>query len=110
MVRGPTSCRRLNPFKAHLSQVERLDKHVDHPNRITLVNKIIEAFGQQRRLPTIRLFYKAPHQFLRESRKNHNRGTAVFTQPGSKAEVTSQFHNTRLRSWCSAVLLTIGLA
>ena len=46
MVRGPTSCRRLNPFKAHLGQIERIDKHVDHTNRAALVNEIIEAFGQ----------------------------------------------------------------
>jgi hypothetical protein len=46
MVRRPTSCRRLNPLKAHLSQIERIDKHIDHPNRVILVNEIIEAFGQ----------------------------------------------------------------
>ena len=34
------------PLKAHLSQIERIDKHVDHANRIALVNEIIEAFGQ----------------------------------------------------------------
>jgi len=46
VVRGPTSRRRLNPFKAHLSQIECIDKYVDHPNRVALVNEIIEAFGQ----------------------------------------------------------------
>ena len=30
-----------------------------------LVNEIIEAFGQWRPLPTIRLFSEAPHQFPR---------------------------------------------
>jgi hypothetical protein len=34
------------PLKAHFSQIERFDKHVDHANRIALVNEIIEAFGQ----------------------------------------------------------------
>jgi hypothetical protein len=33
-------------LKAHLSQIERIDKHVDHANRVALVNEIIEAFGQ----------------------------------------------------------------
>ena len=46
MVRRPASCRWLNPLEAHLGQIERIDKHIDHPNRITLVNEIIEAFGQ----------------------------------------------------------------
>jgi hypothetical protein len=34
------------PLKAHLSQMKRIDKHVDHANRVALVNEIIEAFGQ----------------------------------------------------------------
>src|SRR6476469_247292 len=46
VVRWPTSGRRLNPLKVHLSQIERIDKHVDHSNRVALVNEIIEAFGQ----------------------------------------------------------------
>ena len=65
MIRGSTSRRRLNTLEAHLGQIERIDKHVDHTNRVTLVNEIIEAFGQQRPLPTIRLFNEAPHQFPR---------------------------------------------
>ena len=62
MVRRSTSCRWLNPLETHLGQIERTDKHIDHPNGITLVNEIIETFGQQRPLPTIRLFNKAPHR------------------------------------------------
>ena len=46
MVRWPTGCRWLDPFEAHFSQIERIDKHVDHANRVALVNEIIEAFGQ----------------------------------------------------------------
>jgi hypothetical protein len=33
-------------FKAHLGQIERIDKRIDHSNRVVLVNEIIEAFGQ----------------------------------------------------------------
>ena len=46
MVRWSASCRRLNPVEAHLRQIERVDKRIDHANGITLVNEIIEAFGQ----------------------------------------------------------------
>jgi hypothetical protein len=46
MVRRPTSCRRLNPFEAHLGQIERFDKRIDHANRVALINEIVEAFGQ----------------------------------------------------------------
>jgi hypothetical protein len=46
MVRRPPRCRWLNPLKAHLAQVERVDKHIDHANRVALVDEIIKAFGQ----------------------------------------------------------------
>jgi hypothetical protein len=45
-VSWPTSRRRLNPFKAHLGQIKRTDKDIDHPNRVALVNEIIKAVGQ----------------------------------------------------------------
>jgi hypothetical protein len=32
MVRRSTSCRWLNPLETHLGQIERTDKHIDHPN------------------------------------------------------------------------------
>jgi hypothetical protein len=45
MIRRPTGCRWLDPREAHLGQIERIDKHVDHTNRVALINEIIEAFG-----------------------------------------------------------------
>jgi len=45
VVRRSTGCRRLNPLETHLGQIECTDKHIDHPNRITLVYEIIEAVG-----------------------------------------------------------------
>lgn len=46
MVRWPPRRRRVYPIEAHFCQIERIDKHVDHSNRVALVNEIIEAFGQ----------------------------------------------------------------
>jgi hypothetical protein len=46
MIRGSTRCRWLYPLKTHLSQIERFHKHVDHSNRVAVVNEIIKAFGQ----------------------------------------------------------------
>src|SRR5262245_57538066 len=85
MVRRPTGGRRLNPLEAHLSQIERVDKHIDHTHRVALVNKIIEALGQQRPLPAIRLLNEATHQISPgESQENHNRGTAFSHSQGQK--------------------------
>ena len=46
MVRRPSGRRRVHPIEAHFRQIERIDKHVDHANRVAFVNEIIEAFGQ----------------------------------------------------------------
>ena len=54
MVRRSTSHRWLNPFKSHRGQIKRIDKRVDHADRISLVNEIIEASRQQRPLPAAR--------------------------------------------------------
>ena len=62
MIRRPTSCRRVHPSETHFGQIERINKYVNHADRVTSVNEIIEAFGQERRLSTIRLFNEAPHQ------------------------------------------------
>ncbi|SDK03257.1 hypothetical protein SAMN05216338_108120 [Bradyrhizobium sp. Rc2d] len=43
--------RRLRTPSKLISQIECLDKRVDHANGVALVNEIIEAFGQQRPLP-----------------------------------------------------------
>jgi hypothetical protein len=39
--------------EAQLAEIEHIDERVDHANRIALVDEIIEAFRQQRRLPAI---------------------------------------------------------
>jgi hypothetical protein len=39
VLRGST------PLEAHLGQIERVDKHVDHANRVTLGNEISKSFG-----------------------------------------------------------------
>jgi len=75
MIRRTPRRRRVSAIKNHFRQIERIDKHLDHANRVAFVNEIIEAFGQQRRLPTIRLFNEAPHQLLPQ---NHERNQQRF--------------------------------
>src|SRR5262249_46441655 len=59
--------------------------HVDHTNGVAPADEIIEAFGQQGRLPAIWPRNEALHPIPpTESRENHS-GGRVFTQPGSKA-------------------------
>jgi hypothetical protein len=67
VIGRPARRLRLNPGKAEFSKIERGNERVDHPNRIILVNPIIEALGQKRRLTPIRSLDKALHRFPRDS-------------------------------------------
>jgi len=44
MIRRPARGRRIDPFKGHLGQIERVDKNVDYTNRIVLADPIFQAF------------------------------------------------------------------
>jgi hypothetical protein len=61
MVAG--SPRRLghNALKAQLTQVQFIDKDVDHPDRIVLRHIVFEIFGKQDTLPTIFTLNEALH-------------------------------------------------
>ncbi len=69
MVRRPVC--RIEPFKADIAQIQRLNEHIDRTNRIALVDPIIEPFRQQRGLLTIRPWNETlrrfPRRFRRES-------------------------------------------
>ena len=54
-------------FEPELGQIKRIDKRVHRANRIALIDPLIEAFGQQSRLSTIRPNQK---RFIRSSRKS----------------------------------------
>jgi len=79
MMRRTPCRRRVRSIETHLPQIERTDKHVDHANWVAFVNEIIEAFGQQRRLPTIRLFNEAPHQFSPENHQGNHSSAMAFS-------------------------------
>src|ERR1019366_1270033 len=64
-VVGRPTCRcRLDAFEAKIGQIERVDKAINHTNGIALLDPLIEAFRQQRRLSTIGTFNKALHELL----------------------------------------------
>jgi|SRR5262245_22794060 len=86
MTGRPPRRRRLDALKAQLGNIECIDEGIDHANWIALVNPVIEAFRQQRRLRSIRPCNEALHQFPR--RIIRRIGSAhVFTQAGSNAGV-----------------------
>ena len=54
MIGRPPRRLRLHPIEPQIGEIERIDERIDHANRIALVDPVIEAFRQQRRLPAIR--------------------------------------------------------
>ena len=61
MIAWPARRRRLDPGKAKSTQIKRIDEGINRPNWINLIDEVIEALGQQRRLPAVRTFNEALH-------------------------------------------------
>jgi len=53
MIRGSPCRLRIDPAEIERTEIKRVDKHVNHTNRVVLIDPIIQAFGKQRRLPAI---------------------------------------------------------
>jgi len=82
MIRGPTSCRRIDTIKAQLAKIERIDERIDRANRIALVDKIIEAFRQQRRLSPISPFNEPLHRLPPQIARRIITATAFLRSQG----------------------------
>ena len=53
---------RRHSVEPEIGEIEHLDERVDYANRIALVDPVIEAFGQQCRLPAFRPNHEALHK------------------------------------------------
>ena len=71
MIRRPAGRLRGDPIEPKFAEVEFVDKDVDDPNRIVLMNPVFQALGKQRALPSIRSLNKSLHTILRRSCGNH---------------------------------------
>ena len=69
VITRPADPRRIETREPKLLEIERVDEGIDEANRIALVNPIVEAFRQQRRLPAIRprneVRHASPRRFSR---------------------------------------------
>src|SRR6267142_4052026 len=65
MIGRPAGRCRIDTVKPEVAEFQRIDEHIDRPNRIALVDPILKAFRQQRRLPAIQSRHKAWHQIPR---------------------------------------------
>ena len=64
MIRRPAGCLRIDPFESKRSEIEFVDKNVDDPDWIVLVNPVFQALGKQRALLSIRPLNEALHLIL----------------------------------------------
>jgi hypothetical protein len=69
MVRRSAGRCRINAIEPEGAQFQRIHEHIDRANRIALVDPIIEAFRQQRRLLAIRPLNETLHHFPRRFSK-----------------------------------------
>src|SRR5215467_12889539 len=84
MIGRPPSLCRSDSFEIECTEIERIDKRVDHTNRIILVDPVVQTFRKQSRLSAIRPLNEALHSIPRKPPMDHiMRG--VFTHPGSSA-------------------------
>jgi hypothetical protein len=65
MIGRPPSVCRLDPFEPQFSKIERIDKRVNHSNRIVFVDPVVQAFRKQRTLAAIRPLNEALHAIPR---------------------------------------------
>ncbi len=88
---GGTACRlRINAAETQLTKTKRLDKSLDHANRIVLADPVFQAFREQRALTAVRSFNKTLHPIPRANRQGNRSSRRVFTQPGSEIPVPAR--------------------
>src|SRR5262249_29423844 len=87
VIRWPAGHLRIDPFKSKRAKIELVDKDVDDPNRIVLMNPVLQALRKQRALLSVRPLNEALHTILhritQESYDANHLRRSVFTQPGS---------------------------
>ena len=64
MIRRSPCRLRIYPAEIERTEIKLFDKHVDYTNRVVRVDPIIQAFGKQRRLPTIHPLDETLHRDL----------------------------------------------
>src|SRR5471030_1353006 len=69
MIRGPAGRCRINAIEPEVAEIQRIDEHIDRANRIALIDPIIKAFRQQRRLLATRPLNETLHRFPRRFSK-----------------------------------------
>src|SRR5262245_44516520 len=84
VVRGPPRCLWNNAVKAELNEIEPINEHINGANRIALVDPIIEAFRQQRRLLAIGSLNEPLHRLSRQNVRKHITDSTFLRSQGQR--------------------------
>src|SRR4029453_13655670 len=68
MIARPASCLGSNPVKSQFRQIKLINKDIDHPNRIVLIDPVFQAIGKKCALLAIRALNEALHPPPRQPR------------------------------------------
>jgi hypothetical protein len=78
---------RLNTVEPEAAEIEGINKGVYRANRIVLIDPIVEALGQKRRLTSICAFHEPLHDHPPQNHQGNHNHAGLFTQPGSGVRV-----------------------
>src|SRR5262249_39054111 len=100
MISRPPSLCRSDSFEIECTEIERIDKRVDHTDRIILVDPVVQTFRKKSRLAATRPLNEALHSIPRNPNGSyHARG---FRTPRVKLRLVGWLsfglHSTRKRT------------
>ncbi len=64
MVARPAGRQWFNSLKPELTEIELIDKHIDHPHRIVGTDPVVQLLRKQRALAPIHAFNETLHDTL----------------------------------------------
>ena len=64
MISRPAGRRWRHPAKAQATEIERIDKGIDHAHCVVFVNPVVQPFGKQRSLAAVHTLNEALRQIL----------------------------------------------
>jgi hypothetical protein len=109
MVGGSAGLCRNDAVEPEVVEIKRLDEHVNCANRIAIVDPVIEAFRQQRRLLVIHPMNEARCQFPHRFSKGIIASMGFSTQSrsfstDSRCPRMVRLSPEQLPEWCAAAI------
>jgi hypothetical protein len=94
MIGRPSGRLGKHSLEPERPQVQLLDEHVDHSDRILLRRIVVQELGKQNALPPVLTFDEAPHLQHRTS-VVEILASGLFTQPRPGRDVTGRTERQR---------------